>query len=50
MICPQRRNETVEPFGVSLHDMVQAISNLRDDLDGPQVRSVYYEQRINISK
>jgi hypothetical protein len=31
-----RRNETVEPFGVSLHDMVQAISNLRDDLDGPQ--------------
>lgn len=31
----QRRNETVEPFGVSVEVMVQAISDLRDNLDGP---------------
>lgn len=33
----ERRNETVASYNMSVADMVQAISNLRDDLDGPAV-------------
>lgn len=33
----QRRNETVQPFGLPVWRVVQAISDLRDRFDGPLV-------------
>jgi hypothetical protein len=34
----QRRNETVEPYGVTVQQFVEGISALRDQYDGPLVR------------
>lgn len=42
----QNRDVIVQPFGVSVADVVQAISNYRDSLDGPAVSAQAYSLQL----